>query len=304
MPYKNGAPSHDVLGKVFALLDARQFNECFVQWVNSISEFTKGEVVSIDGKTLCGSSSQGKGAFHLVSAYAAGNKLCLGQQCVSDKSNEITAIPKLLEVLSLQGCVVTLDAMGCQRDIAQKILDKKADYILMVKDNQKELKQQVEKVFTLQHPQHSHKHIDAGHGRIEKRTCDVINQLGFLDGGDQWPKLNSIVRITSERCLKKTGKNHHEVRYYISSLSQDAAQFNDKIRQHWAIENNLHWTLDVIFDEDASLKKKGNSSINFSLINKMALALLEREKSTKMSKPSKRMKAALDDDYRSLLLKI
>jgi predicted transposase YbfD/YdcC len=305
LPYKNGVPSHDVLGKVFALLDAQRFNECFIQWVNAISDFTNGEVVAIDGKTICGSSKQSKGrsAFHLVSAYATGNKLCLGQQCTADKSNEITAIPKLLEVLNLQGCVVTLDAMGCQREIAQKILDKKADYILTVKDNQQQLKQQIEKVFHIQHVQHAHQHLDAGHGRIEKRTCDVINQLDFLDERDNWPKLNSIIRIKSERYMKQTAKSTQEIRYYISSLCEDAIQFNNKIRQHWAIENNLHWVLDVIFDEDASLKKNGNSAINFSLINKMALALLDREKSTKMSKPSKRMKAALDDDYRSLILK-
>lgn len=303
LPYKKGVPSHDVLGKVFALLDAHHFNECFITWVNSISDFTNGDVVAIDGKTICGSSSEGKSAFHLVSAYAAGNRLCLGQQCVSDKSNEITAIPKLLDALSLQRCVVTLDAMGCQREVAQKILDKKADYILAVKDNQEELKQQVEKVFTIQHCQHSHQHVDMGHGRIEKRTCDVIDQLNFLDVQQDWPKLNSIIRIKSERHIKKNGKSSQEIRYYISSLRENAAQFNDKIRQHWAIENNLHWTLDVIFDEDAALKKKGNSAINFSLVNKMVLALLEREKSTKMSKPSKRMRAALDDGYRSLILK-
>lgn len=303
MPYKNGTASHDVLGKVFALLDRDQFNKCFVEWVNSISDLTKGEVVSIDGKTICGSSSEGKPAFHLVAAYAAGNKLCLGQQCVSEKSNEITAIPKLLEMLDIQGCVVTIDAMGCQREVAKKIQSKKADYILMVKGNQKELKQQVEKVFTIQEPEYSDQQVDLGHGRTEKRTCEVINQLSFLDERDNWPGLSSIIRITSERHIKKTGKSTQEVRYYISSLDEQATELNDKIRQHWAIENNLHWTLDVIFDEDASLKKKGNSAINFSLINKMAIALLEKEKSTKMSKPSKRMRAALDDQYRDLIIK-
>jgi len=305
LPYKNGIPSHDVLGKVFAMLDPIEFNACFVDWVNSISELTQGEVVAIDGKTICGSANkpQGRSAFHLVSAYAAGNRLCLAQECVSEKSNEITAIPALLDMLAIQHCVVTLDAMGCQQEIAQKILDRKADYILMVKDNQPGLKEQVEKVFAIQSPAHSHQDLDMGHGRIEKRECEVINNLEFLDDQEKWPALQSIVRIKSERHNKQTGQTSHETRYYISSLKENAAKFNRKIRQHWAIENNLHWTLDVIFKEDDLLMKKGNSPIIFSMINKMALAMLEKEKSTKMSKPSKRLKAALEDEYRSFILK-
>ena len=303
LPYKNGIPSHDVLGKVFALLNPVEFNKCFTLWINSLSKLTAGEVIAIDGKTLCGSASQDRTAFHLVSAYATQNRLCLAQQCVSQKSNEITAIPVLLDMLAIQGCVVTLDAMGCQQDIAQKILDKKADYILMVKDNQKSLKQQIEKVFTIEKPSHFHRQTDMGHGRVEKRECEVIGKLAFLDGRSRWPGLQSIVRIKSERAEKKTGKITQETRYYISSLSEDAAQFNTKIRQHWAIENNLHWSLDVLFNEDTLLMKSGNSAVNFSIINKMALALLDKEKSTKMSKRSKRLTAALDDDYRSLVLK-
>lgn len=303
LPYENGIPSHDMLGKVFALIDPVEFNRCFSHWINSISTLTDGQVIAIDGKTLCGSASAGRPAFHLVSAYAAQNRLCLAQQCVAEKSNEITAIPVLLDMLAIQGCVVTIDAMGCQKEIAQKILDKQADYILMVKDNQKGLKEQIEKVFTLENSSHSHRQTDMGHGRIEKRECDVIQKLDFLDERSHWPGLQSIVRIKSERAEKKTGKISIETRYYISSLKQGAAQFNAKIRQHWTIENNLHWSLDVLFNEDALLMKKGNSAVNFSIINKMALALLDKEKSTKMSKPSKRLTAALDDDYRSLVIK-
>ncbi len=301
-PYENGIPSHDVLGKVFALIDPVAFNTCFSHWINSISKLTAGEVVAIDGKTLCGSASQTRKAFHLVSAYATQNRLCLAQQCVSEKSNEITAIPVLLDMLAIESCVVTIDAMGCQVDIAQKILDKNADYILMVKDNQKSLKQQIEKVFTLEKPSHSHTQTDMGHGRVEKRECDVIDRLRFLDDRSSWPGLQSIVRIKSERAEKKTEKITHETRYYISSLNEDAAQLNAKIRQHWAIENNLHWSLDVLFNEDALLMKSGNSAVNFAIVNKMALALLDKEKSTKMSKPSKRLTAALNDEYRSLVL--
>lgn len=301
-PYENGIPSHDVLGKVFALIDPVAFNTCFSHWINSISKRTDGEVIAIDGKTLCGSASQSRKAFHLVSAYATQNRLCLAQQCVSEKSNEITAIPALLDMLAIESCVITIDAMGCQRDIAQKIIDKNADYILMVKDNQKSLRQQIEKVFTLEKPSHSHTQTDMGHGRAEKRQCDIINTLKFLDDRSCWPGLQSIVRIKSERAEKKTGKITHETRYYISSLNKDAAQLNAKIRQHWAIENNLHWSLDVLFNEDTLLMKSGNAAVNFAIVNKMALALLEKEKSTKMSKPSKRLTAALNDDYRSLVL--
>jgi predicted transposase YbfD/YdcC len=302
-PYKKGIPSHDVLGKLFALIDPIAFNKCFSQWINSLSDLTAGEVVAIDGKTLCGSSSEDRPAFHLVSAYATRNRLCLAQQCVDEKSNEITAIPVLLDMLAIHGCVVTIDAMGCQKEIAQKILDKGADYILMVKDNQKGLKEQIEKVFALEKPSSSHQQNDMGHGRVEKRECDVVDKLTFLDDRSGWPGLQSIVRIKSERAEKKTGKISQQTRYYISSLQEGAVQFNAKVRQHWAIENNLHWSLDVVFNEDALLMKSGNSAVNFSIISKMALALLDKEKSTKMSKPSKRLTAALNDEYRSLLLK-
>ena len=302
-PYTNGIASHDVLGKLFALIDPVEFNGCFAQWINSLSELTDGEVVAIDGKSLRGSATQARPALHLVSAYATQNRLCLAQQCVSEKSNEITAIPLLLDTLDIQHCVVTIDAMGCQTEIAQKILDKKADYILMVKDNQKGLKEQIKKVFAIQKPTHSHQAHDMGHGRIESRTCDVINKINFLDDQDKWPGLRSIVRIKAERQSKSTGKLSQDTRYYISSLDEPADKFNVKIRQHWAIENNLHWQLDVIFHEDALLMKAGNSAVNFSIVNKMALALLEKEKSTKMSKPSKRLTASLNDNYRSLIFK-
>lgn len=303
LPYRNGIPSHDVLGKVFALINPVEFNKCFSHWINSLSELTAGEVIAIDGKTLRGSACNGRKAFHLVSAYAVGNRLCLAQECVNEKSNEITAIPALLDMLAIKSCVITVDAMGCQQEFAKKILDKEANYILMVKDNQKSLKEQIEKVFALEKPSHSHSQIDTGHGRMEKRECEVIHKLAFLDDRSQWPGLQSIVRIKSERAEKKTGKVTEETRYYISSLKENAAQHNQKIRQHWAIENNLHWSLDVLFNEDALLMKSGNSAVNFSIINKMALTLLDREKSTKMSKPIKRLTAALDDDYRSLVLK-
>ena len=303
-PYAEGIPSHDVLGKLFAKLDHKEFSECFANWINSISNITNGEVIAIDGKTIRKSNNRkdSKAALHVVSAYASENRLCVGQEIVGQKSNEITAIPKLLKLLEIKGCIVTIDAMGCQKQIAKDILKQKADYLLMVKGNQQGLKEQVEKLFEKGDISETYSDVDSGHGRIETRTCHVITNLGFLDGKDKWAGLNSIVRITSERCNKSLDKTSTEVRYYISSLSGNAKQINNAVRQHWAVENNLHWSLDVLFKEDESLKKKGNSAVNYNIILKLALAMLEKEKSRKISKPAKRLTAALNDKYREKIL--
>lgn len=305
-PYENGIPSHDVIGNVFAALDTDVFSRCFINWIDSIAALTDGEVVSIDGKTICRSDdkSVGKPAIHVVSAFASENRLCLGQRAVDAKSNEITAIPQLLELIAIKGCIVTIDAMGCQKSIAKDIIDKNADYILMVKGNQKELKQQVEKVFSISSVKDENMTTDMGHGRIERRNWQVIDRLDFLDDKEDWFGLKSIVKITSERINKQSGKESSEIRYYITSLSADAIKINKAIRSHWAIENNLHWNLDVIFKEDHSLKKKGNSALNYNVITKMALTLIDQERSTKKSKPSKRLLAALDDNYRAKVLKV
>jgi len=304
-PYENGIPSHDVLGKLFARLNHKEFTRCFTNWKASISHFTNGEVVAVDGKSIRKSNDQstGESALHVVSAYAAENRLCLGQQVVGQKSNEITAIPELLKILDIKGCIVTIDAMGCQKKIAADIVKKKADYLLMVKDNQKELKQQVEKMFIRGAIKDTNKQIDAGHGRVENRVCDVIDELCFMDEKEQWKNLKSIVMIQSERCNKQTGETSKQTRYYISSLPADAEKMNKAIRQHWSIENNLHWELDVIFKEDDSLKKKGESPKNFNVILKMAMTLLNNKKLGKLSKPTKRLKAALDDKFRTKILK-
>lgn len=304
-PYNEGIPSDDVLGKLFARLRAKEFTDCFTQWVNSISDLNESEVIPIDGKTIRNSNddSSCKSAIHLVSAYACENMVCLGQEAVNEKSNEITAIPKLLDMLTITGCIVTIDAMGCQKKIAEKIIKKNADYILMVKDNQKNLKEQIEETFETQKSQDINTTTDFGHGRIETITCSVIDDLGLLDKRKDWAGLKSIIRITSERIIKKTQKESVEQRYYITSLDTDAEKINKAVRNHWSIENNLHWNLDVLFKEDALLKKKGDSPINFNIITKIALTLIEREKSTKMSKNSKRLKAALDDKYRTKILK-
>jgi predicted transposase YbfD/YdcC len=304
-PYERGIPSHDVLGKLFARLNSKEFTACFTSWVNSISELTNGEVVAIDGKTIRNSNDDtcNKSAIHLVSAYASDNRVCLGQEAVHEKSNEITAIPKLLEILAIKGCIVTIDAMGCQKKIAEEIIKKEADYILMVKDNQKNLKLQTEESFKTKEIHASNTTTDFGHGRIETRTCDIIDDLSLIEKRKDWKNIQSIIRITSHRIIKKTQKESTEERYYISSLKADAEKLNRGIRSHWSIENNLHWNLDVVFKEDASLKKKGNSPMNFNIITKIALTLIDREKSTKMSKNSKRLTAALDDKYRTKVFK-
>jgi predicted transposase YbfD/YdcC len=303
--YENGTPSHDILGDLFARLDHREFAQCFTNWVGSICSRTNGEIVAIDGKTICKSGDylSNKSALHVVSAYASVNRLCLGQQVVDEKSNEITAIPELLKILDIKGCIVTIDAMGCQKKIAQEIIKQEADYMLMVKNNQPELKRQVEKLFKRGDSIQKDKQVDAGHGRVETRICDVVDDLRFMDDRQYWEGLKSIVRVQAERYDKKTKNTSHETRYYISSLDADAKISNDAVRKHWSIENNLHWTLDVVFKEDSSLKKNGNSAINYNIILKLALAMIEKEQSQKQSKPLKRLHAAWSDKYRNKILK-
>lgn len=305
-PYKSGVPSHDTISDLFILLSPKAFGSCFMDWVNSIHQLTGGQLVALDGKTVRGAASRGgkKSALHIVSAYASMQRICLGQLAVDEKSNEITAIPKLLELLTLQGCIVTIDAMGCQKEIAEKIISKKADYVLMVKDNQSALKEQVLKVLDRKEGLKSCQDTEFGHGRIETRRCEVTSSLNFLDGKEDWKGLRSIVRISAGRYDKKTGKSSTEERLYITSLADNPELLNAAIRSHWAIENNLHWNLDVVFREDGQLKREGNSAQNFNLISKIALAMIDAEKSTKDSKPNKRIRAACSDKFRELVLKV
>ena len=304
-PYENGIPSHDVLNKLFNRLDTKEFNLCFMKWVDSIASKTDGRVIPIDGKTIKGMASRfSDSKLHIVSAFCAKNGLCLGQVKVDSKSNEITAIPELLDLIAVKGCIITIDAMGCQREIAKKIIEKEADYILMAKENQAELKEQIEKVFRIQKPEMIAIQEDLDHGRIEKRTCEVITKLDFLDTKENWVGLRSIIKITSERTIKRTGQHSCETRYYISSLLGDATLINNSIRSHWAIENNLHWCLDVIMKEDGQLNYIGNAAENMNMMKKMALGMLTNEKSTKSSKARKMKKALLDEEYRELLLKV
>lgn len=296
---ENGIPSHDTFNRVFSSIDPDKFEACFVKWASTLAQLNPKEVIAIDGKTIRGAKSGGKKSpFHMVSAWASENNMVLGQVKVSEKSNEITAIPKLLEVLSIEESIVTIDAMGCQTEIAEKIIEKKADYILAVKDNQKELSQEIEDEFKFGKNVKQHISENLDHGRIETRKCSMVTDFQFIENNNKWKDLRSIVMIESAREFKNSEKpTETAVRYYISSLIAEPEDFQKAIRSHWGIENKLHWTLDMAFGEDASRKRKDNGPQNFSILNKIALNLLKNEKSSKVGVKSKRMKAGWDNDY-------
>ena len=309
-PYKNGTPCDTSLARFFAKIDPEGFGQYFANWTQSLSQVTEGQVVAIDGKTMRGSADKAnnKSALHIVSAFVSEQELCLGQLATDQKSNEITAIPELLDLLTLDGCIVTIDAMGCQKAIAKKIRSQKADYILQVKKNQKALLEQIEKVFGLTSIDSSSTSNTLDHGRIEQRTCEVITDLTHLDHCQDWLDLKAIVRVNSSRVHKQNGKVETSTRYYISSRKDTAETFNKNVRSHWAIENNLHWSLDVTFKEDRSRKRIGNSAANFNIMAKMAMTLINNcnamKKSKKLSKKLKRDKAAMSDDFREQILNI
>jgi predicted transposase YbfD/YdcC len=305
----SGIPSHDTFNRVFSALDPEELEKGFVAWVSSIAKLTAGEVVAIDGKTLRGAqepSNNGpakKAIVHMVSAWANTNSLVLAQRRVDEKSNEITAIPKLLDALELSGTVVTIDAMGCQRAIAEKIVAKKADYILAVKDNQGNLLKEIKDSFQMLAANAVAEEVDCDHGRVEQRTCSVIADLSLVEKAAEWSSLRGLVRIEAERYHKATGKTEREIRYYITSLELDAARLNRSIRQHWGIENKLHWVLDVGFGEDLDRKRAGHAAQNFSVLNRIALNLLKQDKTSKRGIHGKRLKAGWDNDYLLLLLR-
>lgn len=302
---QNGIPTHDTFNRFFAALEPSEFETRFMKWVQSISQHIQGEVVSIDGKTMRGSKGQDcKSATHIVSAWASDNEAILGQIKVDQKSNEITAIPELLDALLLQGCVVTIDAMGCQTKIAEKILEKEADYVLAVKDNQKELHSNIKDSFRfLKAAAEYTAPTEYDHGRIENRKCTIVSDLTMVEDKGNWPGIQSLVKIDSERTFKATGKIETETRFYISSIKDDAQKIGKSIRKHWGIENKVHWILDVAFNEDSSRKRIGTAAQNYSVLNRIALNLLKKD-DTKIGIKGKRLKAGWNNDFILELLKI
>jgi predicted transposase YbfD/YdcC len=299
----NGIPSEDTINRVFSSIDSNQFETCFIQWVNSIADLSKGQIIAIDGKTVRGAKSHGKKSpVHMVSAWACETNLVLGQIKTAEKSNEITAIPQLLDILDIAEQTVTIDAMGTQKEIAEKIIDNDANYILAVKANQAQLLEDIEDGFKFTKQLDISVNEDLGHGRIETRTCSVITDFKFIENQNGWKNLTSIIRVQSVREFKNSDKvTEKATRYYISSLKNKASVFQTAIRSHWAVENKLHWTLDVAFSEDASRKRNQNAAQNYSVLLKIALNLLKNEKTEKQGIKGKRLKAGWDNKY---LLKV
>lgn len=300
----NGIPCDDTFRRVFAALDPEQFQACFLSWVRSLVGGTDGKLVAIDGKTVRHSFAreEGKGALHLVSAWVAENQAVLGQLATDSKSNEITAIPQLLELLDLRGATVTIDAMGCQKAIAEKIIDAGGNYILGLKENHPTLHQEVEQFFEAAQAEtfrdtrcDQDETVDGGHGRIELRRVFASDDIDWLADKPYWKELRSVVMVESERSVGD--KTSFERRYYLSSLAPDAALLGERIRGHWGIENQLHWVLDMAFDENRSRIRRGHGPDNFALLRKIALILLKREKTLRRGLEGKRKRAAWDHDY-------
>jgi predicted transposase YbfD/YdcC len=300
----NGIPSHDTFRRVFERLDPEEFQRGFLGWVEALHEATERQVIAIDGKTLRRSfdRAKGKSALHLVHAWASANHLLLGQVAVGEKSNEITAIPKLLEVLTISGAIVTIDAMGCQKEIARTIRDRKADYLLALKANHERLYEQVVAFWgaacarLMKGPDIGyHRGRSEGHGRDEFRRCWATSDLSWLEGREEWEGLKSVAMIEAERFVGDSLSV--ETRYYLSSLPNDARLLNEAVRSHWGVENSLHWVLDVTFQEDRSRIKKGNAPENFGLLRRLALCLLKRETTSKRSIKGKRLRASWDEGY-------
>lgn len=303
-----GIPSHDTLERVFARIRPEELQKSFLEWVKSMFELTEGQVIAIDGKTLRGTYERGskRGMIHMVSAWATQNRMVLGQRKVSEKSNEITAIPELLKVLDLAGAIVTIDAMGTQKNIAAQIVEQEGDYVLALKGNQGDLHQDVVQLFEQAHQKNFdgiehdfYQREERGHGREEIRRYWVMGQTEYLVGAENWVKLNTIGCVESQR---KIGDSISiETRYYLLSLPLDAQKFAHAVRNHWGIENQLHWILDVGFSEDKSRGCIGYSGENMSVIRHIALNLISQESSAKCGTKAKRLKAGWDNNY---LLKI
>ena len=294
---------------VLARLKPDELQPCFLRWMQAVSEVTQGEVVAIDGKTLRRSCDRatGKSAIHMVSAWASANRLVLGQQKVDEKSNEITAIPALLQLLELKGCIVTIDAMGCQKAIAQTIIKQEADYVLTLKANHGLLYEEVQRFFAWARQRqftdvaHEYYHtLDGTHGRIEERHYWLVSDLTWLTARREWTGLRSLGMVERQRTV--AGKTTVEVHYYLTSLAGSGQQFGEAVRTHWSVENGLHWVLDMAFQEDQSRLRRDHAAENFAVLRHLALSLLRQESTCTNGIKVKRLKAALDEDYLTRVL--
>jgi predicted transposase YbfD/YdcC len=304
----NGIPSHDTFGRVFARLDPAALMACIQQWLDALATVVAGEVVAIDGKTLRGSfdTAAGKNPLHLVSAWACEARLTLGQVAVDAKSNEITAIPLLVEMLDLKDCIVTIDAMGCQKEIATAIRDRGADYVFAVKDNQPSLHETVHEAF-MAHAEEDFsdpslkriKTVERGHGRDETREYFIAEAPAALVRAREWPGVRSIGMVSRTRVVD--GVEADEIVYYMSSLPPKVRRFAKAVRGHWGIENRLHWTLDVTFAEDKSRARKDHSPLNLGMLRRLALSILQQDTSVKDNLRGKRLRAGWNEE---VLLKI
>ena len=304
---QHGIPSHDTFGRVFAALDASHFEACFVRWVQGICPAVAGQVVAIDGKTVRGSKQRGERAIHLVSAFCGASGLVLGQERTASHSNEITAIPALLDALCLKGAVVTIDAMGCQQDIAQRLVDEGADYVLAVKGNQGALADKILSTFNQMKTQpwffqdnvREFEEVEKGHGRIETRRVTTFDVTDWTYRS-WFPGLRSIARVEATR---ETGDTRStERRYYITTLPPDPQRIAQAIRAHWGIENRMHWVLDMTFNEDRSRVRMENAAQNFAIVRRIAMNLLRQDATSKIGLRMRRLKAGADDAYRAQLL--
>ena len=312
----NGIPSHDTMNRVFSAIDPHAFLDCFVCWVQGICPELADQTVAIDGKALRHALNEGDSIPYIVSAWASEAGLVLGQVKVKDKSNEITAVPELLDALHLKGCIVTLDAMGCQKDIAAHIIEKKADYVLALKGNHATVHEEVKEFFTdavspcanqcadtaIQDKIDFFKTIEKNHGRRETRRYWQSTDIDWFEDKYLWKNLRSIGMVESLRKVK--GKTSIERRYYLSSLPLDAQRFGKAVREHWGVENPLHWSLDVVFREDDSRARTKNAAQNVASLRRIALNLIKKDRTVKGSQKSKRLAAALDTEFLKHLLGI
>ena len=307
----DGIPSHDTFRRVFQAVQPLALQQCLIEWLRDVRQAppagpTAGEVVAIDGKTLRRTfdRARGLGALHLVSAWATANGLTLGQVAADDKSNEITAIPQLIDLLDLKGCIVTIDAMGCQKDIAAQVVAKEADYVLALKENQPTLYEEVTGHFARQFDEQDGtgkmrhlQEVETGHGRTETRDTYVVPAPRALIAPGVWVGLASLVMVMRHCVDHATGKVSDEVRYFISSLPAKVKQLGSATRQHWGIENGLHWVLDVAFNEDRMRQRHRQGIENLALLNRLAVSVLRQDKSIKAGVKCKRKTAGWKDDY-------